>query len=105
MKRDGDQAARCSPYTCAFIEDSSWIGYDGGQNVRKKEDPVGQRKPGRKAERSSKRGIRWPRWTGFRGKTFWDWLQLFVVPLALAVIGFWFAQQQEQRQQDVEAQR
>jgi len=30
---------------------------------------------------------------------------LLVVPLALAVIGFWFTQQQEQRQQDLEAQR
>src|SRR5215211_457731 len=35
-------------------------------------------------------------WTGFRGKTVWDVLQLLIVPLALAVIGLWFAAQQEE---------
>lgn len=44
-------------------------------------------------------------WTGFRGKTVWDLLQLLLVPLALAVIGFWFAAQQEEQQQRVEAKR
>src|SRR5215212_2251559 len=34
-------------------------------------------------------------WTGFRGKTVWDLLQILIVPLALAVIGLWFAAQQE----------
>jgi uncharacterized protein YjbI with pentapeptide repeats len=42
---------------------------------------------------------------GLRGKTAWDWLQLFIVPLALAVIGFLFAMQQDARQQKVEDQR
>src|SRR5215217_2211079 len=32
-------------------------------------------------------------WTGFRGKTVWDFLQLLIVPLVLAVIGLWFATQ------------
>ena len=36
-------------------------------------------------------------WTGFRGKTVWDLLQLLIVPLALAVIGLWFAAQQDAR--------
>jgi len=38
-------------------------------------------------------------------KTLWDWLQLFIVPLALAAIGLWFAAQQETRQQQIEAKR
>lgn len=37
------------------------------------------------------------RW-GFRGKTVWDWMQLFIVPLALALIGLWFTAQQDNRQ-------
>ena len=38
-------------------------------------------------------------------KTLWDWLQLFIVPLALAAIGLWFAAQQEFRQQQIEEER
>src|ERR687889_1963320 len=44
------------------------------------------------------------RW-GFRGKTVWNWLELLIVPLALAVIGLWFTTQQETRQQQIENQR
>jgi uncharacterized protein YjbI with pentapeptide repeats len=44
-------------------------------------------------------------WTGFRGKTLWDLLQLLIVPLALAVFGLWFAAQQDARQQQLEGQR
>jgi hypothetical protein len=66
---------------------------------------VNRKKPGRKAEPETKRRIPWPRWTGFRGKTVWDWLQLLIVPLALAGIGLWFTAQQESRQQQIENQR
>jgi uncharacterized protein YjbI with pentapeptide repeats len=45
------------------------------------------------------------RWTGFRGKTVWDVLQLLIVPLALAVVGFLFTMQQDIRQQDIEDER
>src|SRR5215208_6121235 len=45
------------------------------------------------------------RWTGFQGKTAWDLLQLLIVPLALAVIGLWFAAQQDARQTQIENQR
>ena len=38
-------------------------------------------------------------------KTLWDWLQLFIVPLALAAIGLWFSAQQDARQQRLEEQR
>jgi uncharacterized protein YjbI with pentapeptide repeats len=66
---------------------------------------VGRKKPGRKAEQPSKRGIAWPRWTGFRGMTVRDWLQLLIVPFALVVISFLFTVQQDQRQQQIENQR
>ena len=38
-------------------------------------------------------------------KTLWDWLQLFVVPLALAAIGYLFTMQQDARQQATDEQR
>jgi uncharacterized protein YjbI with pentapeptide repeats len=39
------------------------------------------------------------------GKPLWDWLQLLIVPLVLAVAGFWFTAQQDNRQQLLENQR
>jgi uncharacterized protein YjbI with pentapeptide repeats len=42
--------------------------------------------------------VRW-KWTGFRGKTLWDWLQLLVVPLALAGIALGFNLLQSVREQ------
>jgi uncharacterized protein YjbI with pentapeptide repeats len=66
---------------------------------------VGRKKPGRKSEPPSKRGVAWPRWTGFRGMTLQDWLQLLIVPFALVVIGFVFTMQQDTRQQQIEGQR
>jgi hypothetical protein len=59
---------------------------------------VGQKKLVRKAEPPSKRGIAWPRWTGFRGKSVWDWMQLFIVPLMLVIITLAFSFQQDARQ-------
>jgi uncharacterized protein YjbI with pentapeptide repeats len=44
-----------------------------------------------------------PRWTGFTGKTFWDWLQLLVIPLALAAVAFglnYFANERDQQRED-----
>jgi uncharacterized protein YjbI with pentapeptide repeats len=38
-------------------------------------------------------------------KTLWDWLQLFIVPLALAAIGLWFSAQQDAHQQEIEKKR
>src|SRR5215218_2101050 len=65
---------------------------------------VGRKKLVRKAA-PAKRRIAWPRWTGFRGMTVRDWLDLLVVPLALVVISFLFTTQQDQRQQQTENQR
>jgi uncharacterized protein YjbI with pentapeptide repeats len=44
-------------------------------------------------------------WTGFQGKTVWDFLQLLIVPLMLVAIGFWFTAQQDARQQQIENER
>jgi hypothetical protein len=66
---------------------------------------VGRKKLVRKAEPPAKRGIAWPRWTGFRGMTVRDWLELLIVPLVLVVISFLFTVQQDQRQQRTENQR
>src|SRR5215217_2543709 len=38
-------------------------------------------------------------------KTLWDWLQLFIIPLALATIGLWFSAQQDAHQQQIEKKR
>ena len=46
----------------------------------------------------------WDR-TGLADKTVYDFLQLLIVPLALAAIGFWFTAQQETRQREIEDQR
>src|SRR5215217_2538668 len=73
--------------------------------MKDEERSVERKKLVRKAEPSSRRGIAWPRWTGFRGMTIRDWLQLLIVPLALVVIGFLFTAQQDQRQQQIENQR
>ena len=41
----------------------------------------------------------------FGGRPLWDWLQLLIVPLVIAVIGFWFTASQNTRQQQIENQR
>jgi uncharacterized protein YjbI with pentapeptide repeats len=68
--------------------------------VRDEERSVRQTKPGRRQKEETKQS----RW-GFRGKTVWDFLQLLIVPLMLAAIGFWFTAQQDARQQQTEIQR
>src|SRR5215212_9274418 len=55
---------------------------------------------GEHSEQQSKQS----RW-GFRGKSVWNWLELLIVPLALAVIGLAFSVQQDARQQRVENER
>src|SRR5215211_4565925 len=53
------------------------------------------------------RNARW-RWTGFTGKTLWDWLQLLsalAIPVVLAVAGFYFSSQQDERQRLSEVRR
>jgi hypothetical protein len=44
--------------------------------------------------------------SGFKGKTLWDWLSLAGVPLFLAGLGFWLQlQQQKQTQDQLETER
>jgi uncharacterized protein YjbI with pentapeptide repeats len=76
-------------------------GYDSDRNVKDEEHRVERKKPRRKAEKQ----IGWSRWTGFGGKTVWDWLQLFIVPLVLVGIGLLFEMQQAERQQAMEKQQ
>jgi hypothetical protein len=45
------------------------------------------------------------KWTAFGEKSLWEWLELFVVSLALAILGVWFTNQQEERQRSVESRR
>lgn len=47
----------------------------------------------------------YPKWTGLRGKTLWDWLNLLIVPLVLLVGGFLLASWQEATQRSVANQR
>ena len=58
-----------------------------------------------KREQAPQKRSRW----GFRGKTFWDWLQLLVIPVLLAglAVGLtaWFNGQQGERQRVLEEQR
>ena len=37
---------------------------------------------------------RWA-WTGFKGKTLWEWMRLLVVPLTLALAGFLISDAQD----------
>jgi uncharacterized protein YjbI with pentapeptide repeats len=70
--------------------------------------PVERKKLRRKVERTPGARIVWPKWTGLRGKTLWDWLLLIsalAVPVVVGFAGLWFTQQQEARQQDIEDQR
>jgi hypothetical protein len=46
----------------------------------------------------------WVAWTGFKGKTVWDWLGLLGVPGSLALLGIWFQHEQQKRARE-DAQR
>ena len=68
---------------------------------------MGQKKLVRKAEPSSKRGIAWPRWTGFRGMTARDWLPIvgaLLVPTMVA-LGTWAITWQLAKLEDERAQQ
>src|SRR5947207_3273186 len=36
-------------------------------------------------------------WTGFSNKTFWDWLQLFLLPVVIVIGGIWLNHMQRDR--------
>ncbi len=60
---------------------------------------MARKKPAQKKEPTPERGIAWPRWTGFRGMTVRDWLQLLIIPFALVGIGLLFEMQQAKREE------
>jgi uncharacterized protein YjbI with pentapeptide repeats len=81
------------------------VGYDGGQNVRYEEHQVEHKtQPGWKPWIPPKKRDRWERW-GLRGKTVWDWLNLLVVPVMLAVVVGLFTTLQIIYQSAAESQR
>lgn len=45
------------------------------------------------------------RWTGFKGKSLWDWLKLLIIPGGLAVVVFLLNASQSHRSDQVEADR
>ena len=47
----------------------------------------------------------WSSRLGFKGKTLWDGLNLIGIPLALAFVGFYLANLQDQRQERIEENR
>jgi uncharacterized protein YjbI with pentapeptide repeats len=67
--------------------------------------PVGRKKQVRKAQPPSKRGIAWPRWTGFRGMTLRDWLPIvgaLLIPVMIAA-GTWGITWQQSKIEDQRA--
>jgi uncharacterized protein YjbI with pentapeptide repeats len=52
-------------------------------------------------KKKTRRGRAWDL-TGFGGKTGWDWMELLIVPLVLAVGAFYFNYAQNERQQETE---
>jgi uncharacterized protein YjbI with pentapeptide repeats len=114
-----------------FIADSSLRGYDGSKNVRDEERPVTtEPEPSRAAEpqeQSSRRPrlglitalaifagvviviiygyLARPGWIGVSGKQFWDYLDLLIVPAALALGVYWLNRRQNERDQQAEEER
>jgi uncharacterized protein YjbI with pentapeptide repeats len=87
---------------------SSVVSYDGARNVRDEECSLNS-KPGWKPwQPPPKRRTIVPEWSGFRGKTTWDWL-VFLAPLyvtaTIALLAGFYTQSQTAAQLDAEAQR
>jgi uncharacterized protein YjbI with pentapeptide repeats len=40
-------------------------------------------------------------WTGFLKKNLWDWLQLLIIPVVLAIAGFWLSQIQKRGEERI----
>jgi hypothetical protein len=116
-----------------FIVNSSVVGYDGGRHVRDRERRVAaetERPPTNEQEERRKSRVvpRWvvigalvifagvvivliygylarPGWIGVANKTFWDYLELLIVPAALAIGVYWLNTRQAVREQQVEDKR
>jgi uncharacterized protein YjbI with pentapeptide repeats len=69
---------------------------------------MGVKKRSFKQEPSSKNRSWWQRfrrWTGYRGKTLWDWQAILFVPVSIALIASLIALYQAVRQQEIENNR
>jgi hypothetical protein len=113
--------------------DSSVVGYDGARNVRDEErgvatDPPQSHEPAENSEEQLSRVQLWvivlavlllggvveviiygylerPGWIGVSGKQFWDYLDLLIVPAALALGVYWLNRRQDEREQQAEEER
>jgi Pentapeptide repeats (8 copies) len=110
-----------------FIADSSLRGYDGSQGVRDEErhvttEPPRAADPQERSSRGPRLGfivalaicaavviviiygyLAKPGWIGSSGKQFWDYLDLLIVPAALALGVYWLNRRQTERAQQAEA--
>jgi hypothetical protein len=97
-------------------------GYDGSQNVREEErhvpaDPEPQEQSGRRPRLGLITALaifagvviviiygylERPGWIGVSGKKFWDYLDLLIVPAALALGVYWLNRRQNERDQQAE---
>jgi uncharacterized protein YjbI with pentapeptide repeats len=68
----------------------NWTGLDGGSNIITLMTPV---KGGTSTSEQQP------------AKTLWDWLQLLIIPLMLAIGGFWFNQIQKNRDEQIAEKR
>ena len=63
-----------------------------------------QQQPGEEPREEEQRAkTRWGRlwqWTEFSEKTGWEWMQLLIIPLVIAVAGLWFNWAQDARQRE-----
>ena len=50
-------------------------------------------------------GRKWADWTGFAGKSLWDFMEVLIVPLFLAIIAIWFNEQSKKRDLQFQARR
>jgi uncharacterized membrane protein YhdT len=44
-------------------------------------------------------------WSGWRSKTLWDWMTLFIVPMSLAIIAYLFGRQEHKTDRDIAAEQ
>jgi uncharacterized protein YjbI with pentapeptide repeats len=72
--------------------------------MEKKTQQQSREEPHEEQRQKSRRGKLWE-WTGFGEKTAWDWMQLLIVPLVLAVGAFLFNYSLNARQQENEEMR
>jgi len=46
-------------------------------------------------------GYKWADWTGLENKTVWDWMELFLIPIALALAAYWLNSQDKRIDREI----